>query len=67
MRDTTERSEGVVAGTASLVGTDPDKIIFMVELLLNDQSEYDKMAKAVNPYADGKASEIIYNFILHQL
>ena len=63
MRDTTERSEGVDAGTACLVGTDADKIISVVELLLNDPSKYDKMAKAVSPYGDGKASQKIYNYI----
>ena len=63
MRDTTERSEGVDAGTAKLVGTDKQTIIFQVESLLKDKKEYDKMVKAVNPYGDGKASEIIYNYI----
>ena len=63
MRDTTERPEGVAAGTARLVGTNTREIKSSVELLLNNQSEYDKMAKAVNPYGDGKASEIIYNYI----
>ena len=67
MRDTTERSEGVDAGTAKLVGTDKETIIFQVETLLKDKKEYDKMAKAVNPYGYGKASEKIYDFILHQL
>ena len=60
-------SEGVDAGTAKLVGTDKETIIFQVETLLKDKKEYDKMAKAVNPYGDGKASEKIYDFILHQL
>ena len=67
MRDTTERSEGVDAGTARLVGTDAETIIFQVETLLKDKKEYDKMAKVVNPYGNGKASEKIYDFILHQL
>ena len=67
MRDTTERPEGVDAGTARLVGTDTDEITTLVELLLNNQSEYDKMAKAVNPYGNGKASDKIYNFITDQL
>jgi len=60
MRDTTERPEGVKAGTARLVGTDPETIISQVELLLNEKAEYDKMAKAINPYGDGMASKIIY-------
>lgn len=67
MRDTTERQEGVDAGTARLVGTNIVKITTLVELLLNNQSEYDKMAKAVNPYGAGKASDKIYNFITDQL
>jgi len=67
MRDTTERPEGVDAGTARLVGTDTVEITTLVELLLNNQSEYDKMAKAVNPYGNGKASDKIYNFITDQL
>ena len=67
MRNTTERTEGVEAGTAKLVGTDSETIISQVELLLRNSKEYDKMAKAVNPYGDGRASENIYKFILHQL
>jgi UDP-N-acetylglucosamine 2-epimerase (non-hydrolysing) len=67
MRDTTERPEGVDAGTARLVGTDLQKIIFQVEYLLNHKNEYYKMAKAVNPYGDGKASQKIYNYILDRL
>ncbi|MDP7608986.1 MAG: UDP-N-acetylglucosamine 2-epimerase (non-hydrolyzing), partial [Candidatus Marinimicrobia bacterium] len=67
MRDNTERPEGIDAGTARLVGTNTRVIKSSVELLLNNQSEYDKMAKAVNPYGDGKASEKIYDFVLHQL
>jgi UDP-N-acetylglucosamine 2-epimerase (non-hydrolysing) len=67
MRDNTERPEGIDASTARLVGTNTREIKSSVELLLNNQSEYDKMAKAVNPYGDGKASEKIYDFVLHQL
>lgn len=66
MRNTTERSEGIKAGTARLVGTNSDEITKWVELLLKNQSEYDKMAKAVNPYGDGKASNKIYNYIIDQ-
>jgi len=66
MRDTTERPEGVVAGTARLVGTDEQKIISTVEFLLQNVTEYNKMAKAVNPYGDGKASEKIYDYIYNQ-
>lgn len=55
MRDTTERPEALSAGTVKLVGTDYDKIISEVSALLDDQSYYEKMSKAVNPYGDGAA------------
>ena len=55
MRDTTERPEALEAGTVKLVGTDYDKIVNEVSLLLDDQTHYDAMSKAVNPYGDGKA------------
>ena len=67
MRDTTERPEGVDAGTARLVGTDLKEIILSVESLLNDQSDYHKMAQAVNPYGDGKASLNILNYVRKSL
>jgi len=67
MRDTTERPEGVHAGTARLVGTDLETIISQAELLLNQKAEYNKMAKAVNPYGDGKASNHIFDFISNKL
>jgi len=63
MRDTTERPEGITAGTARLVGIDEQEIISTVELLLQNKTEYNKMARAVNPYGDGKAAENIYKFI----
>ena len=59
MRDTTERPEAVEAGTVKLVGTDPEKIVTEAELLLNDENAYQEMARAHNPYGDGKASEKI--------
>lgn len=59
MRDTTERPEALTAGTVKLVGTDYDKIVNEVSMLLDDKSHYDAMSKAVNPYGDGKASERI--------
>ena len=62
MRDSTERAEGIRSGTAKLVGTNPKKIISEIQSLIDDKSLYDKMAKAVNPYGNGKASENIYNF-----
>lgn len=55
MRDTTERPEALEAGTVKLVGTDYDKIVSEVSLLLDDQAHYDAMSKAVNPYGDGLA------------
>lgn len=59
MRDTTERPEALDAGTVKLVGTDYDKIVNEVSLLLTDQEAYERMSKAVNPYGDGKACERI--------
>lgn len=56
MRDTTERPEGVAAGTLKLVGTDEDVIYENFKTLLNDKDEYEKMSKASNPYGDGQAS-----------
>ena len=59
MRDTTERPEALAAGTVKLVGTNYDKIVNEVSLLLDDEAYYNKMSKAVNPYGDGKACERI--------
>jgi UDP-N-acetylglucosamine 2-epimerase (non-hydrolysing) len=59
MRDTTERPEAVEAGTVKLVGTNYDNIINEASLLLNDNSYYEKMSKATNPYGDGFACEKI--------
>ena len=64
MRDNTERSEGVEAGTARLVGTEKESIINEINSLLNNSSKYNEMAKSNNPYGDGNASKIIYNYIL---
>jgi len=61
MRDTTERPEALEAGTVKLVGTDYDKIVSEVSLLLNEARHYDEMSKAINPYGDGKACERIVN------
>lgn len=65
MRNTTERPEAVEAGTVKLVGTDYDKIIKEVSLLLNDIDCYKSMAKANNPYGDGKAKERIVKYFLN--
>lgn len=63
MRDTTERPEGIEAGTLKLVGTDEKEIINQTKILLDNKEEYDKMSKASNPYGDGLASERIANII----
>lgn len=55
MRDTTERPEALEAGTVKLVGTDYDLIVSEVSKLLDDETYYNKMAQATNPYGDGKA------------
>jgi UDP-N-acetylglucosamine 2-epimerase (non-hydrolysing) len=55
LRNVTERIEGVAAGTAKLTGTDPAAIFADVSLLLNDTPAYQQMAKAINPYGDGKS------------
>lgn len=64
IREETERPEGIEAGTAKLVGTSYDKVYKEMDLLLSNQEEYNKMANAVNPYGDGKASERIVDIIL---
>ncbi len=66
-RDTTERPEAVEAGTAILVGTDRQKIISQINILLEDQSAYSKMAKAKNPYGDGTASQQICNILTTEI
>jgi len=66
MRDTTERPEGIKAGTLKLVGTNEKTIYNTCKLLLNNKLEYDKMSKASNPYGDGyackKIADILENF-----
>ena len=56
MRETTERPEGVEAGTARLVGTDPDRIVAEASRLLDDADAYEAMARAHNPFGDGHAT-----------
>jgi UDP-N-acetylglucosamine 2-epimerase (non-hydrolysing) len=65
LREETERPEAVMAGTVKIVGTSIDMITREVEKLLNSKSEYEKMANAVNPYGDGKASARIMGALLH--
>ena len=67
MRDTTERPEGIEAGTAKLVGTDKDLIVNTANHLLDDAKFYNLMAKAHNPFGDGKASDRIANIIEQSL
>ncbi len=64
MRDTTERPEGIEAGTLKLVGTDEENIYREFRYLLEDMEEYKKMSMAKNPYGDGKASERIVEILL---
>lgn len=64
LRDTTERPEGIKAGTLRLVGTEKADIVRAAEQLLTDQSEYQKMAKSANPYGDGHASRRIVDSLL---
>lgn len=61
MRDTTERPEALASGTVHLVGTDYNKIMSEVSVLLEDAEAYERMSKAVNPYGDGLASKRIVN------
>lgn len=63
MRDTTERPEGIKAGTLKLVGTDEETIYESFKLLLEDNNEYNKMSKASNPYGDGLACKRIADIL----
>lgn len=64
VRETTERPEGVEAGTLKLLGTSTENIVKQVSRLLDDEIEYERMSKAENPYGDGHASERIVNAIV---
>ena len=66
LRDTTERPEGIEAGTLKLVGTDEELIYTETKLLLENKKEYDKMSKAHNPYGDGLASKRIVDEIIRR-
>lgn len=67
LRDTTERPEGIEAGTLKLVGTDEEKIYNETKKLLTNQNEYKKMSQATNPYGDGHASKYIVDIIIDTL
>jgi UDP-N-acetylglucosamine 2-epimerase (non-hydrolysing) len=66
LRDTTERPEGIEAGTLKLAGTDEQVIFNMIDELLNNSQEYEKMSKAKNPYGDGFASKRIADAIIER-
>uniref|UniRef100_A0A7C3WNA8 UDP-N-acetylglucosamine 2-epimerase (non-hydrolyzing) n=1 Tax=Dictyoglomus turgidum TaxID=513050 RepID=A0A7C3WNA8_9BACT len=65
LREVTERPEAVEAGTVKIIGTDRQRIVEEVRKLLLDKDEYNKMAKALNPYGDGKASERIRDILIY--
>ena len=67
MRDTTERPEGIAAGTLKLVGTDEETIYSSFKSLLEDENEYNKMSHAANPYGDGYACKKIADILLENL
>ncbi|MCB1733817.1 MAG: UDP-N-acetylglucosamine 2-epimerase (non-hydrolyzing) [Gammaproteobacteria bacterium] len=66
MRETTERPEAVDAGTVMLVGTDQDKIVSEAMRLLDDEKRYESMARAINPYGDGLATQRIIQRMLDE-
>lgn len=66
LRNETERPEAVIAGTVKLAGTDEENIVSLAAQLLDDPDEYNRMAKAVNPYGDGSASERIAKALLYE-
>jgi UDP-N-acetylglucosamine 2-epimerase (non-hydrolysing) len=67
MRDTTERPEGIAAGTLKLVGCDENVIYSSFKELLEDKNVYDKMSKASNPYGDGFACKRIADILIEKL
>jgi UDP-N-acetylglucosamine 2-epimerase (non-hydrolysing) len=67
MRETTERPEGVAAGTARLVGTDEDSIVSEVFTLLDDKAAYEAMARAHNPFGDGRSAARIVELLANEI
>lgn len=63
LRETTERPEAIMAGTAKLVGTDPATVVAAAATLLSDPAAYQAMATAANPFGDGHASERIVKLV----
>jgi UDP-N-acetylglucosamine 2-epimerase (non-hydrolysing) len=67
MRETTERPEGVTAGTAKLVGTDAANIVTEIFTLLDDKAAYESMARAHNPFGDGHSARRIVELVAHEV
>ncbi len=67
LREVTERIEGIEKGTAKLVTTEKKKIVEETSILLNNETEYVKMANAINPYGDGKTANKIFNILSEEL
>ena len=67
MRETTERPEGVTAGTARLVGTDSARIVTELFTLLDDKAAYEKMARAHNPFGDGHSARRIVELVANEI
>jgi len=67
MRETTERPEGIAAGTARLVGTDADRIVTEIFTLLDDRTAYEAMARAHNPFGDGQSSRRIVELLANEI
>ena len=65
LRDTTERPEGLEAGTLELAGTDEEEVYAKTYALLTDEARYERMSRTANPYGDGQASQRIVQAILH--
>jgi UDP-N-acetylglucosamine 2-epimerase (non-hydrolysing) len=65
IREVTERTEGIEAGTALLIGTSKEKILLHAQRLLDDPDEYERMARAVNPYGDGTSAGKIVDILLN--
>ncbi len=67
MRETTERPEGVEAGTAKLVGTETARIVTEIFTLLDDKAAYEAMARAHNPFGDGQSARRIVELLAHEI
>ncbi|MBA7660524.1 UDP-N-acetylglucosamine 2-epimerase [subsurface metagenome] len=65
LRAVTERPEAVTAGTVKVIGTEKENIVRETKILLENKEEYQRMARAINPYGDGKAAERIIEILLN--